>query len=99
MSIIVELDGEGSYYSKVVEDDHDHWDDGFDTCGTCGADIGPQQVGREYAIHRADGWHIATWDGECFEVTSNWQSGDRWLPEWVDRRVLLPDDARNAEPA
>lgn len=52
------------------------------------------RVGQEYAVQRDDGWHIATWDGECFSVTSNWQSGDRWLPEWVNQHILLP-----AEPA
>jgi hypothetical protein len=89
VSIIVERDGAGSYYFKVTPDDHEHWDDGFDQCGTCGADTGPTD-GREYAVLREDGWHIATFDGECFAVTSDWQSGDRWLPEWVERRVLLP---------
>lgn len=97
MPIMIEFDGEGGIRSSSWVEDHEHWDDGFDSCGTCGADIGPQQVGREYAIHRPDGWHIATWDGEAFKVTSNWQSGDRWTPEWVDRRVLLPEDDRNAD--
>ena len=50
--------------------------------------------GREYAVRRDDSWHIATWDGSCFAVTSNWQSGDRGPPGQVQAFVLLPAQRR-----
>lgn len=46
-------------------------------------------VDEQYAVEREDGWHIATWDGECFNVTSDFQSGDRWLADQVNQYVRL----------
>lgn len=50
---------------------------------------GQDGTGACYAVRRPDGWHVAVWDGEAFAVTSDWQSGDRWLPGQVLDSVLL----------
>jgi hypothetical protein len=90
--LFIERGDDGRIRVGPLDDDHEHWNDGFDQCGTCGHHMLPddQQVGRDYAVEREDGWHIATWDGECFAVTSDWQSGDRWLPEMVRKFLVLP---------
>jgi hypothetical protein len=35
-------------------------------------------------------WHVGTWDGQCFAITSDYQEGDRWEPGMVQQFVLLP---------
>lgn len=92
MSIRVERGPDGRIRAKVVADEHDHWNDGCDTCGTCGCMVLPddEQLGKAYAVLHDDGWHIAEWDGECFAVTSSWQSGDRWRPAQVRTFLVLP---------
>jgi len=49
-------------------------------------------INGTYAVRKDFEWHIARWDGETFAVVSNWQSGDRWFPEWVEEYVLLSCD-------
>lgn len=45
-----------------------------------------------YAVEREDGWHIATWDGQCLNVAYGWQSGDRWTPDQVMRVAKVDVD-------
>lgn len=50
------------------------------------------QAGALYAVHHSYEWHLAEWDGEVFQVIgTGMQSGDRWLPEWVERVVFVAD--------
>lgn len=49
-------------------------------------------MSKMYAILREDGWHIAEWDGECYNITSDFQSGDRLVPSQVKRAVCLPTE-------
>jgi hypothetical protein len=101
MSIAIGRDASGRLHLSVTNDDHEHWNDGWDQCGTCGAQVLPdgEQVAKNYAVEREDGWHIAVWDGECFAVTSSWQSGDRWLPTDLLQFLVLPASAATIDNA
>ena len=87
MSIRIDKNADGTVRAVVVEDEHEHWNEGHDRCRTCGEPMlpGDEQVGTTYAVQTRAGWEIAGWDGEAFTVEYGWLS-----PCQVDRYVQLP---------